>query len=136
VYDLDMGKALKVAHEDVEASWVSRIRERLEEADLKGARKLVAEALEAGAAGPRLERLQKLVAPTKVSLSPIKGFNRSAELRWLEQHWKEYEGQWVAILGEDLVAHAETLDELLADLKAHPTAIPPILHYLRAVSPR
>ena len=131
-----MGKAAKVVHEDVEVSWVSRIRERLEQADLKGARKLVAEALEAGAASPHLERLQKLVAPTKVSLSPIKGVDRSAEVHWLEQHWADYPGQWVAVLGENLVAHAETLDELLADLKAHPTAVPPIIHYLRAVPPR
>ncbi|NOT62424.1 MAG: hypothetical protein HOP19_19635 [Acidobacteria bacterium] len=38
--------------------------------------------------------------------------NRQQELEWLKQHSREYAGQYVAILGDKLVAHAETLREL------------------------
>jgi hypothetical protein len=37
---------------------------------------------------------------------------RQRELEWLKQHNQEYAGQYVALLGDRLVAHAETLQEL------------------------
>ena len=37
---------------------------------------------------------------------------RQQELEWLKQHSREFAGQYVAILGDKLVAHAETLREL------------------------
>jgi len=37
---------------------------------------------------------------------------RRRELEWMKQHRDEYAGQYVALLGDTLVAHAETLREL------------------------
>ncbi len=37
---------------------------------------------------------------------------RRRELEWMKQHRDEYAGQYVALLGDRLVAHAETLREL------------------------
>lgn len=37
---------------------------------------------------------------------------RQQELEWIKQHRDEYAGQYVALLGDQLVAHANTLREL------------------------
>jgi len=38
--------------------------------------------------------------------------SRQRELEWKKQHGVEYAGQYVAVLGDRLVAHADTLREL------------------------
>ncbi len=43
---------------------------------------------------------------------------RRREMEWLKQHDKEYAGQYVALLGNRLVAHADTLPELDRLIKA------------------
>ena len=37
---------------------------------------------------------------------------RRRELEWMKQYRKEYAGQYVALFGDSLIAHAETLREL------------------------
>lgn len=126
-----MSKALKVAHEDADALWVSRIREHLLRDEVGVARKLLAEALEHGVAGPDIERLQRLLgAPRMRLVPPVQTTDLSAEYRWFEKNGESYRGQWVALLGEALLAHAETLSEVMAQLKSHPTSQPPLVHYL------
>jgi hypothetical protein len=43
---------------------------------------------------------------------------RRREMEWLKQHDQEYAGQYVAVLGDRLVAHADTLPELDRLIKA------------------
>jgi hypothetical protein len=40
--------------------------------------------------------------------------DRSLEMRWLRDNWKQFAGQWVAIDGERLVAHAATARQLFS----------------------
>ena len=54
--------------------------------------------------------------------------NRQQELEWLKQHSREYAGQYVAILGDKLVAHAETLRELDRLIQASGVKRPTITH--------
>ncbi len=76
---------------------------------------------------------QETVAERQARPAP-EGTYRSAELDWLEQHQDElaarYAGEWLAIDGPALVAHATTLEEVvrLARERGHPepliTAVP------------
>lgn len=112
-----MGQPAKIARNHAGEPYVPRIRELLETADLRGARRLLAEARESGSPEPELERLEKLLAPPRFELRPASDFDRSAEIRWLEEHASEYRGQWVALLRNELLAHATTLEELTTKLE-------------------
>ena len=124
-----MAKALQIARNDADELFVPRIRRLLEErADIRSARRLLAEAREHGSLEPELEELEKLLAPPQVQLRPASDFDRSAEFAWLEQHAADYHGRWVAVLGDRLLAQAATLDEILAALDAAPPKARPLLH--------
>ena len=64
--------------------------------------------------------------PERQARPTPEGTYRSAELDWLEQHQDElearYAGEWVAIDGPALVAHATTLEAVvrLARERGHP----------------
>lgn len=68
---------------------------------------------------------QETVAERQAQPTP-EGTYRSVELDWLEQHQDElaarYAGEWLAVDGPALVAHATTLEEVvrLARERGHP----------------
>ncbi len=60
----------------------------------------------------------------------MKGIDRSAEFHWLRTKAAEYEGKWVALVGENLVASSDTLKELLARLAELQVEQKPLIHHL------
>ena len=112
-------------------SYVDRIREHVEREEVGAARRLVAEALREGSTEPGLANWEKLLAPGKVlGFSPATGSDLRAEIRCLDEHAKEYRGQWVAVLGEKILAHAETLEELRTKLAELALPGRPLVHFL------
>jgi hypothetical protein len=45
---------------------------------------------------------------------PVPSKDRTREARWLVEHSKEYAGQWVALEGDQLIAHSFNADEVFA----------------------
>jgi hypothetical protein len=127
-----MGKAFKIAPSDESTLYVPRIREFLHSGDFRGARALVAEAREHGSMEPELDKLEKLVAPPTYRLSPARGFDRSAEIQWLREHADEYRGQWVALIGRELLGHSAELRDLMKHLRAEAPDVPALLQYIEA----
>jgi len=125
-----MGKAFKIAERDESTLYVPRIRTLLHSGDFRGARALVAEAREHGSMEPELEKLEKLVAPPTYKLSPARGFDRSAEIQWLKEHAEEYRGEWVALIGSELLGHSSELRDLMKHLRAEAPEIPALLQYI------
>ena len=128
-----MGQAAKVPKNSAEP-YVPRIRKLLERADLRGARTLLAEALN-NSSEPELEKLSRLLATPKSRSSPATEFDRSTELRWLAEHGRSYAGEWVAVLGDQLLAHAPTLAELRVQLDEVERHAPAILHFIQPRDP-
>jgi hypothetical protein len=123
-----MGKALKIARSEESELYVPRIRALVEEERIRDARALVKEALLKNPSEPGLQGWSEVLAPAKhLGTRPASDFDRSPELRWLEEHWKEYRDQWVVLLHDELLAHG-TLDEVTAELKANPPKERPLLH--------
>lgn len=84
-------------------------------------------------AGDRIpvdSKLRELLAPLRIRKSAIKDFDRSAEFHWLKTNWEEYQGRWVALLGEDLLASSDTLEELRAHLAELNPKRRPLIHHL------
>jgi len=107
-----MPRTARVPQTDV-PSYVDRIREHVERDEVGAARRLVAEALREGSAEPGLAHWAEVLAPARVlGFSPPTGSDVRVDVRWFDEHWQEYRGQWVAVLKGEMLAHAETLEEL------------------------
>ncbi len=110
-------------------TYAEKIR-MLVEADFVGeARKVLAEALERGDHGEDLSGWQRVLAPARViSVGGERDLDRTADFQWLKDHSRAYRGQWVALLGGELLAHDEALQSILNQLKSHPSGHQALLH--------
>jgi hypothetical protein len=80
---------------------------------------------------PMDPKLREVLGPARVlGTSPVRDFDRSAEFRWLRANWEEYQGKWVALLGEDLLASSDTVEELRAYLARLDPKRRPLIHHL------
>jgi len=113
-------------------SYTERIRELVEKDYIGAARKLLAEALEIGDHGEDLSGWQQVLAPavSRISANKELDFDRTLELNWLKEHWKDYRGEWVALLGGELLAHSSSLAEVRAQLKSNPPARRCLIEYV------
>lgn len=75
-------------------------------------------------------KLVKVLSPPKIRKSDRLDVDRSSEFRWLRENSSKFQGQWVALVGNGLVASASSLAELLAQLKSNPPVSSPLIHHL------
>jgi hypothetical protein len=113
--------------QSVQASREEEIRSLVEQGRIWEARTALATA---GDSVPADSLLRPLLAPPVIKTSAITGVDRSLEFAWLTSNGAQYHGKWVALLGEELVAHADSLKVLLGQIRALPLAAEPLLHHL------
>jgi hypothetical protein len=107
------------------------IRASLREGNINAAKKLLTLALDRGGEDlDELHRLQQLLGPARVRRSSVKGVDRAPEFSWLKAHGAEHRGQWVAVSGNQLVAHAGRLKDLLAEIEGLELSRRPLIHKL------
>ncbi|MEA2600235.1 MAG: hypothetical protein QOF89_1227 [Acidobacteriota bacterium] len=113
-------------------SYSERIRELVEADNVEGARRLLAEALERGDHDEDLSGWQRVLAKTKGRPNPdvALDFDRAPEVAWIREKSDPYKGQWVALLGDELLAHSPSLDEVVSILQEHKPPRRPMLHYI------
>lgn len=117
--------------EEEARSYMERIDECIFHGDIRGARALVAEAIEKGFQHERLAKLQEILAPARVrGTRPADEPDRTRELRWVESHGDSYRGEWVALLGDELLAHSSNLKEVAARLDENPPPVRPLLYWI------
>ena len=97
---------------------------------LRDARRLLNVALRLSPDDPTLVRLGIVIAPNRVTKSTARGTNRVAEFNWLLHHRSEFLDQWVALRGEVLLAHAETLKDLKIQLESDSGEMRPFIHHV------
>jgi hypothetical protein len=126
-----MAEPIKVPYEETAESYVARIRELAGTDRVGGARRVLQEALQKFPDDPILARWKELLGPAKFNgYRPASGFDRSAELQWLDTFGPLYRGEWLAVLGDRLLGHSKDLQELTEQLKREPTERPPLYHYI------
>lgn len=124
-----MAEPMKVPYEETAESYVARIRELAGTDRVGGARRVLQEALQRFPDDPALARWRELLSPARViGIVPSSGLNRDAELRWLDIHGPAYRGQWVAVLGDRLIGHADRLQDLVAQIDKQPLERNPLFH--------
>lgn len=110
------------------AAYAERVRELISEERVAHARRLLREGLEANPDDLHLNRLDRLLALPKTAKIAKRDVDRTEEFRWLARNREEYRDRWVAVLGKDLVACAESLKELRRILRDREFEIPPLIH--------
>jgi len=68
--------------------------------------------------------------PKAGSLLKLNSILRTPEVTWIQEKSAPYRGQWVALLGDELLAHSESLDEVLSSLKQNKPPRRALLHYI------
>ena len=112
-------------------TYAEKIRLLIEADLVAGARKLLAEALEKGDHGEDLSYWREVLAPAKM-IGPVKEQDpdRTPEFEWLKAHGTEYQGEWVALCEDRLLAHSRDLEEVLSSVKDMNPSRRPLLHYI------
>ncbi len=54
--------------------------------------------------------------------------DRTAEYKWLAKHRREYIGQWIALKGDQLIAHSHNAKEMFAQVDASGMEMPLVLY--------
>jgi hypothetical protein len=115
-------------------SYTERIRELVEQDYVGGARRLLAEALEKGEQDEELSGWQRVLAPAVSRTVPRDEKDSPSDpmldVDWIRQNWRNYRGQWVALLEGDLLAHSPSLDEVSSYLEKNPPGRRYLLHYV------
>jgi hypothetical protein len=79
---------------------------------------------------PQDSKIREALAPPRVTTSSKRDVDRSAEYRWLDLNSTRFRGKWVALLGEELVASADSLKELLAQIRTAQAEGKPLVHHV------
>lgn len=98
---------------------------------LRGAEHAAAEGHEKFPDDPELARLNRLLTPRPARIVPgLRAPDRTEAFQWLDEHGKEYQGQWIALGDKGLLASAPELKTLLRSLKEMPPNVLPLLIHL------
>ena len=110
------------ARERVEVSthrlpYVSLIRGMLDRDQVTSARTLLTVALADQPNDRTLRTAARILALPTSAGKPLRDRDRALEYAWLARHSADHRGEWVALVGNELVATAQSLKELLAALE-------------------
>jgi hypothetical protein len=109
-------------------TWVARWL--IEDGRVDAARSLLDAAANAGESGAEVRRLRSLLAKPSIVPTPRVDRDRAPEYEWIAHNGHAYRGQWVALLGPRIVAHARSFQELRAAVTSAAPGDVPLLHYV------
>jgi len=111
-------------------SQVAALRDLVEKGHISAARQMLNVLSMATLEEPAIERLRRALTPPTVRRSIRRDPARPVAYAWLRQHGHEYQGQWVAIAENGLIAAAPTLKQLRKQLPALGPSEQPLIHKL------
>jgi hypothetical protein len=108
-----------------------RIRELLKRGDVGGARAVAARAAARRPASAVLAHWAEVLSGAPAQLGEAAtGRSRQREATWLRQHASEYEGQWVALVGDRLISASPDLSVVRDALRASGQTAEALLHFV------
>lgn len=114
---------------------LARLRRLLSKGAVSEARALVKEAQQRWPDSPQVQKWARLLEPPQVRLCQGAGAPpRAQEYAWLRQHAQEYPAQWLALLGDSLVAADANLTRVLEAVRETGRARDILLHFQPAES--
>lgn len=107
---------------------VERIRSLLEAQELLAAQREASRAAEEHPEHPWLQQANRVLNPSRVTTAPASGADRRREFEWLRRNRETYRGQWVALLGDELIAADRDFDVVLHQVRANAPNANPLVH--------
>jgi hypothetical protein len=99
-------------------SFLEEIHTIINSGTLRGAREVAERGLALYPDHPELQRVHYALRPFEVRLRPdLKIDDPRPNYEWLKRNWAAYQGKWVGLDKGELVAAADTLDEVLQALE-------------------
>lgn len=124
------GSLADAQHPDL-VSRVTALRELLRNEQVLAARKTLGSVSFSTLEEPAINRLRRALAPPTVRPSQRKDIDRTQTFAWLRTYADQYQGQWVAVGEEGLIAAAPTLKKLRERLRSlELPAERPLIHKL------
>ena len=119
--------------ENIEAAEAAskEVRALVEAGKLQEARELTVTFLEIWPDDSRLLTAARVLAPPSFQShkSERRYIPRDVEHEWLRQHAKDYSGQWVALLGDQLLTSGKELGAVMATLRGLANGKEALLHF-------
>lgn len=111
-------------------SFLEEIHSIFESGTLRGAREVAARGLELYPEHPELQRLHHALRPHEARLVPGPRIpDRKDTFEWIEENWDKYRGQWVAVLGTDLIAASPNFEDVRKAVQSRTWPAPPLFHF-------
>jgi len=99
-------------------SFLEEIHAIINSGTLRGAREVAERGLALYPDHPELQRVHYALRPFEVRVRPdLKIDDPRPNYEWLKKNWAAYQGKWVGLDKGELVAAADTLDEVLQALE-------------------
>jgi hypothetical protein len=111
-------------------AYITTIRSRLDLGDVLGAQRILEAIPKEFVREHSVQRLRAALAPPQVTISSQRDLDRSTEYEWLKHNRAQYVGQWVALVGNDVVATAASYRELRARVAELKLSHPPLIQHI------
>jgi hypothetical protein len=111
-------------------AYITTIRSLLERGDIGSARRVLEAVPVRFSEESAVRRLRAALAPPRVTTAPKQDIDRTKEYEWLKLNKTKYGGQWVALLGDELVASAKSYRELRERLASLRLGYRPLIQHL------
>lgn len=112
-------------------TFIEAIRQLTAQGRIEPARSLLALALRlTDSAHTSLISLARLLAPPTITKIQVRGPNRELDYRWIRANFHNYRDRWVALSQGELIIAAESLSDVLADVRQRQSVIPPLIHHI------
>lgn len=109
---------------------LDRLRQLVEDGQIGAARRLTQEAVRRFPDDPSMQLAKRVLAKGEPSPVPYVQPTAAAEYEWLDRPPEEARGKWVALIGSELVAMADSVDELMKLLRSRKLSRFPLVHHL------
>lgn len=110
--------------------YLRALRILLHEGEARPARLLATEAHGRFPENSRIAKIYEVLRPPTARYTTGKAIDRRREVQWLREHGREYQGKWVALSGDLLLAASERVGEALEEAKHHQLSERPLLYYV------
>ncbi len=120
----------KLSSEVGPETFLTQIREHLDQLRYRAAQRLARKAAGRFPGHPEIRRMHQALNEWTARSRPASGRDTSEEFEWLENPPASARGKWVALVGSEAVALADTLIEVVASLKSMELPKTPLIHRL------
>jgi len=107
---------------------VQKVKSLLDSQQFVAAQREAAKAAAAHPEHPWLQLANRVLNPPPATTSPASGTDRTKEFDWLRRHGEDHKGQWVALVGDELIAADPDFDVVLREVRAKAPDDKPLFH--------